>query len=214
MDKIWINKEKGSDKILAIGNNMLYKINPKENIFNRCLSDLEKDIAQKNAMTIPFSYIKHIQYFEGKKYIQIFFGNASEEHWRIENESVRFQVFKHLKENLPKTEYTAGKFNLWKTGKRSFSALAVVSALFFWLLYLALEIEKGYEYTIVGHSRKGVGELILGIANMGSMKIIFIFCPLLLLVAFNLIRKLINRPIVHEIAFVDTLPYSSKGQLT
>ncbi len=201
MDKIWINKEKGDDTIIAIGNKTIYKANPKLNKITDYVSELENDTIPKDVLSIPFSYIENIQYQEGKRYVQVFFGHDSEEHIRINDLKKKLEIFKYFKENIPSTTYSFERYSAFKSGKKPMIAMFITSLLFAWTLYLAIQIEIGYQYELVGSGRSLTG-IVLVLANLGIFKVILIFGSLLGIGLFSMIRKMRNRPSVHDLTFV------------
>jgi len=78
MIKIWINKEAGSDTIIALGDDRIFKISPKDDSISQYANDIENEIIAKDVFAIPFTHIKSIQLQEGRKYFQVFFGIDSE----------------------------------------------------------------------------------------------------------------------------------------
>jgi len=202
MDKIWINNEDREDRIIAIGNKTIYKLNPKSYNISQNVTDLENDNIPKEALSIPFSYIRKIQYKEGTKYIRILFGKESQENFRINDIQKRFEIFKYFKENIPKTKYEFEKYHPFKAAKKPIIAVSITLLLFLWTLYLAGEIEKGYEYEIVGGSGASITGIVLGLANLGIVNIILIFGSLLTIGIIAIIRKMNKRPSVHNLIFV------------
>lgn len=104
MIKIWRGDENTDDKIIALSSTAIHKGNPGNTEINNCITDLQKDIIpQKGFTTIPVSYIKEIQLQENKKYIAVLFGQDSEEHFKLNDEILRNEVFCSLKQNLANT---------------------------------------------------------------------------------------------------------------
>lgn len=83
MIKTWTNSEPGSDKIIAIDDQAIYKGNPKFEHYNQALTAINNNNMPKGFLKIPFSYIREIHWQEGKDYLQVFFGKESEEHLTI-----------------------------------------------------------------------------------------------------------------------------------
>jgi len=201
MVKTWINREKGEDKIIAMGNEMIYKANPKADKVLDYIKDLENDVIPIDVFCIPFSYIKNIQYHEGQKYLQIFFGHESEEHFRISDSNKRLELFNYFKEHISNTAYRFEKFSASKSAKKPMIAVGIVSILFAWTLYLAIQIEMGSQYVVVG-SKSSITGLVLGLANLGILEVILIFGSLVGIGLYSMIRKMRNPPPVHDLAFI------------
>lgn len=201
MNKTWISREKGDDKLIGIANEVIYKVNPKMDEISDYAERIKQNKISQDILSIPFSYIKSIQHQEGKKYIQVFFGHESEEHLRIKDTTKRFEVFKHFKENIPSIAYEREEYSALKAGRKPLIALIILSLLFAWTLYLAIQISMGYDYEIVGNRDSIIG-LVLGIAYLGIMKVILIFGSLITLGLWSMIRKMKNRPIVHALNMI------------
>jgi hypothetical protein len=202
MDKIWINKKKGEDKLIAIGNNCIYKVNPKADRVEQYTNDLKNGTVSDDVLSIPYSYIKNIQYQEGKQYIQVFFGQESEEYIRIKDDNKRNEIFKYFKDNIPGTAYQFEEYSAFKSGKKPMIAVILTSLLFAWTLYLSIQIELGYQYELVGGSGHSITGLVLALANLGVLKVVLIFGSLLGIGLSSMIRKMRNRPSVHDIVIL------------
>lgn len=198
MNKIWINEEKGEDKIIGFGNNHIYKINPKEEKILDYAREIENNNISDKVLSIPFSYLKGIEYQEGKKYILIYFGQESEEQIRINNIEKRFEIFKHFKDNLPNSEYDFEKYSALKAGKKPLIAVVILSILFAWSFSLALNIESGYEYELVGSGR-GITGIVLALANLGTVNLFLIFGILIGIGVFSMVTKMRKKPSVHTV---------------
>ncbi|MEN8122024.1 MAG: hypothetical protein ABFS35_16865 [Bacteroidota bacterium] len=192
MQKLWKLKESKSDKLIFIKEKCIYKGNPKENELNRINMETEDISFLSNLFSIPYSYIKKIENQKGKKYIKIYFGNDSAEELNINNEDVKKEIFDYLKLDNPKLNYSSKLPSVIGYGKAQFLALLTITGIFIWSMYLAIQIESGIEYEIVG-GRVGLSGIILAIANMGIMKIISGYLVLLLISVYALLKKLKSR---------------------
>ena len=67
-----------------------------------------------------------------------------------------------------------------------------MTALFLWSLYLAIQIENGAEYEIIGGGRS-ITSIVLAIANLGVFKNIIGYIILLGIIAISLYGKLKSR---------------------
>jgi len=200
MNKIWINKEKGSDKIIALGSDRIFKISPKDESIFQYANDIENEIIAKSVFAIPFTHIRTIHLQEGRKYIQVFFGKESEEHFRVNDVNKLVEIFKYLKENIPRTTYNYEQYSALKAGKKPLIAVTVVFILFVWAMNWAIKIQMGYEYELVGNG-VSISGIVLGLASLGVVNVILIFSTLLGIGLYSMIRKMKNRPTVHEISF-------------
>jgi hypothetical protein len=200
MDKIWISDNTREDRIIAIGNNMLYKVNPKEERVHEYKEKLKNDNIPKEVLSIPYSYIKFIQYQEGKKYIQVFFGQESEEHFRINEETKLFEIFKYFETNIPDTKYNFNQYSAIQSAKKPLIAAFIVAVIFLWALYLALQMKLGYSYELVGSGRS-ITSIIFAIANLGISKLLLLFGILESIAFISIFKKMKNRPSVHVLLF-------------
>lgn len=198
MNRIWRNTEKGDDKIIAIGNNMIYKANPKEDKVDAYFEKIQENNIPNDVLGIPFSYIKSIHYIEGKDYIQVFFGQESEEHLRIKDTNKRNEILKCFKETIPQSNYRLERYSAFKAAKKPLIAIFILLLLFAWPLYIAIQIAFGYEYELIGNGRS-VSAIILILANLGVTRVVLIFGSLIGVGVLSTIKKIKNKPVLHEI---------------
>jgi hypothetical protein len=198
MNKIWINTEKGDDKIIAISNNKILKANPKEYKLHQYEIDIKNDIISNDVLGIPFPYIKSIQLQENKKYIQVFFGHESEEYLRIKDDTKRKEIFDYFKNNIPLTAYRIEKYSDSKTARKPLIAMIIIFVLFLWTVYLAGEVEIGSQYKVVGNQRS-IASIVLAIAQLGVIKVTLIFGSLFAIAVYSYIRKTRNKANIHII---------------
>lgn len=174
MTKTWINKEKGDDLILAIGNNKLYKSNPKEGKIDLFLNNIENDVSHIDILSIPFSYLRSIQLQKDKKYIQVNFGKESEEFFRVNDELKRVEIFKYLKENIPAISYEFDKYTIFKSIKKPLIALIVILLMFIWTMYYAIQLSAGTEYELIGNGAS-LGSIAFAVAISQNQQILIKF---------------------------------------
>ncbi|MRX67382.1 hypothetical protein SAMN06265349_1011067 [Flavobacterium resistens] len=194
MHKIWKLKNlKSNDKVIVIKDNIIYKGNLQENELNRINSETHDFTFLKDLFSIPYAYIKQIENQDEKNYIKIFFGRDSEEIIYIDNENIKNEVFEFIKLNNPHFKYSAETPDSISYAKAQFFALLSISVIFIWSLYLALQIESGVRYELVGGGNPGITGIVLAIANLGSIKIITGYIILLSIGIFALLRRLKSR---------------------
>ncbi|WP_426485922.1 hypothetical protein [Flavobacterium sp. 2] len=194
MHKIWKLKNlKSNDKVIVIKDNIIYKGNLQENELNRINSETHDFTFLKDLFSIPYAYIKQIENQDEKNYIKIFFGRDSEEIIYIDNENIKNEVFEFIKLNNPHFKYSAETPDSISYAKAQFFALLSISVIFIWSLYLALQIERGVRYELVGGGNPGITGIVLAIANFGSIKIITGYIILLSIGIFALLRRLKSR---------------------
>jgi Na+-transporting NADH:ubiquinone oxidoreductase subunit NqrF len=146
----------------------------------------------KNLFSIPYSYITSIQNQNGKNEIKIFYGNGSEDELILNDENIKKEIFDFLKKDLPNFKYSSELPSVLKYAKPQFFALLFTTLLFIWSLYLAIQIESGSEYEIVGGGR-GIASIVLAIANLGTFKNIMGYIVLLGIILLSLTVRLKSR---------------------
>jgi hypothetical protein len=188
MTKIWINKEKGDDSLIGIGNNKIYKANPKEQKLTQFVDLIETDSAHIDILSIPFSYIRSIQFQIGKKYIKVCFGQESEEHLKISDEDKRVEIFKYFKENVPSMEFRSKKYTVIEAIKKPLIALVVALLLYLWTMHYVLEIASGTQYELIGNGGS-ISGIVFSLAQLGLVKVNIIFAALFSIGIFSAVKK-------------------------
>lgn len=195
MIKIWTSEERSNDRIIALVDTTLYKCNPAiEEMSNYTQSLNMKIIPDKKTLGIPLGYIKVFRYQEGKKYIQVFFGKDSEEHFRITDDKTRKEIFMHFQQLVPNITPYTHKYTFLQAGKKPLIALLVTSLLFAWTLYLAMGMEAGNQYDVAGQHYHSFAGVVLILANLGVGNVITIFGTLMAIALFAFITKVRNPP--------------------
>jgi hypothetical protein len=198
--KVWTGTEKNDDKVIAFGNQTIYKGNSKMQDIESALFVLNaKHEPPKDLAGFPLSYIREINLTEGKDHIELLFGKDSSEELNIQDEQRRHEIFEYFKNNIPGSEYTLYKPGSVNAGKKPLIAFAVVAAIFSWTLYIALGIEAGNDYDVSGQHYNSIAGIVLAMASMGVKKVILIFGSLLAITLFTFIKKARNLPVIHKI---------------
>ncbi|VXB71876.1 conserved hypothetical protein [Flavobacterium sp. 9AF] len=193
MNKIWKLNESKSNKLILIREKVIYKGNPKIDDLNRVNSETTDFSFLKDLFSIPYSYIKQIENQKGKNYIKIFFGKDSQEKLYIDNENIKNEVFEFIKSENKNLKYSSEIPSIKNYAKGQLFALLTLTGIFIWSLYLAIQIESGVEYELVGHGNPGITGVVLIISNLGSLKIIVGYIILLVLAILALKNKLKSR---------------------
>jgi hypothetical protein len=175
-----------------IKDNSIYKGNPIESHFNRIRQETIDFSFLSGLFSIPYSYIKKIENQTGKNYLKIYFGNDSEEELYIDNEAVKNEIFSFLKADIPNLRYSSEVPSVLKYAKAQFFALLFTTLIFIWSLYLAIQIENGVQYELIGSGRSITG-IVLVIAELGVIKIVIGYLLILAIILFGLIRRLKTR---------------------
>lgn len=193
MKKYWfINENK--NYFVGIGKDAIYSGSIKKYIKSELINDFEKGIEPKEIFSIPFSYIKSIENPEGKKKIEIHYGDNSNEEIKIEDLYSKNEIFNSLKNELSKFQYTKNTPSIFKHTKAQIFAILIATGLFIWVFYLANQIAQGYEYEVVGSGKgKGLGGIILGLAQFGTTKVIIGYLLILSIAIAALVRRLKTR---------------------
>lgn len=198
--KIWRLNEKTDDKIIAFVNSTVYKANPSGNEIEYYISDLRNGtIPSKKILGIPLHYIKEIRMQESKNYLQIFFGQDSEEHFRIQDETLKNEVFDYFKNNIPSAKFAIENYSKLKAGRKPLIALAVVVALFLWALYYAIGFDRGNQYETTNGRYDSVTGIVLAIASFGVTKTILFFGFWFVIALWSFLRKVGKPPVIHRL---------------
>ncbi|NQX82288.1 MAG: hypothetical protein HRT66_09890 [Flavobacteriaceae bacterium] len=193
MHKFWKISDSKYNKLILIKDKTIYKGNPKQEELSKLNSESTNFSFSENTFSIPYSYIKRIENQKGKNEIKIFFGNDSEDKLIITNKNTKNEVFEFLKQDNLNFEYSSELPSILRYAKAQLFALLFTTGVFLWSLYLAIQIESGIEYELVGSGRPGITGIVLAIANLGVLKIVVGFIILLSIILFALTKRLISR---------------------
>ncbi len=193
MQKFWKIRASKFNKLIFIREKTIYKGNPKQDVLDRLNTETTNIEFLKTLFSIPYSYIKRIENQKGKDEIKIFYGNDSEDTLIIKDNTTKIEVFEFLKQDLPNFKYSSELPSVLKYAKAQLFALFFVTAIFLWALYLAVQIESGVEYVLVGGGSPGITGIVLVIAHLGVLKISVGFIILLVIVLFALVKRLKSR---------------------
>jgi hypothetical protein len=191
--KFWKINDSRRNQLIVIKDQTIYKGTPKTENLARLQEDTVPDAVLNGLFSIPYSYIKEIHNQKGKNEIKIYFGNDSEEELYITDRHIKSEVFEYLKQELTNFTYSAQVPSVFKYAKAPLFALLFTTGIFIWSLYLALQIESGVEYELVGGGRPGITGIVLAIAHLGSLKISLVYATLLAIMLFSLSQKLKSR---------------------
>ena len=187
----WILKD-SRNKLVICTNDSLYFGSPKDLYSPKTSLQLNRGEIPKGLFSLPFNYIKEVKNQEGKSKLIIEYNKDSEEELSSKDLSIKDDIFNHLQQRLESFDYISKNPTIWAYSKTQIFAIILPLALFLWTLYLAIEIEKGAEYEIVG-GRAGIAGIVLGLAQFGILKVIIGYLPILLLGIFSFIKKIKNR---------------------
>jgi hypothetical protein len=193
MNKFWKIKDSKSNKLIYIKDKTIYKGNPKQEELNRLNSETTNLAFLENLFSIPYSYIKRVENQIEKNEIKIFYGKDSEDELIIKDKNMKKEIFEFIKQDNPTLKYSSELPSVLKYAKAQFFALLFTTGIFLWSLYLAIQIESGVEYELVGGGRPGITGIVLAIANLGVLKIVIGFIILLAIILFALTKRLKSR---------------------
>jgi hypothetical protein len=192
--KYWFSNQT-KDYLIIIHNETIYSGSIKKYNKKEVINSLNNEEIPGFLFSIPFSYVKSIESPVERNNILIIFGNSSsEEELIVDNLNIKQEIFSYLKEVFPKLEYVKRKPSIFNHAKPQFFAILFSSGLFAWIFYLANQIENGYEYEVVGESN-GLSSLILGLAQLGTFKVIIGFILILTIATLSLTKRLKERSI-------------------
>lgn len=195
--KIWTNSQKGDDRIIFHLDDTIYKCNPKAAEAEQVAWGIDKGVLpDENLFGIPLSYVDEVRWQEGKKYIQVFF-RGSEEYFTIDDNTKRQEIFFYFKAILPSFSSKVERKTAIQAGKKPLIALVVVGVLCLVTLFFSWTIESGVGYEF--GSRAGLLTAVIGIASLGTKKVLLIFGSLLAIAGFSFANKARRPSVSHRI---------------
>ena len=193
MQKFWKISDSKSNKLIFINDKTIYKGNPNKEELNRLNTESTNLTFLENLFSIPYSYIKRIENQSGKNEIKIFYGKDSEDELIIKDKNTKSEIFEFIKQDNPNFKYSSELPSVLKYAKAQLFALLFTTGIFLWSLYLAIQIESGIEYELVGGGNPGITGIVLAIANLGVLKNVIGFIILLAIILFALTKRLKSR---------------------
>ena len=195
--KIWVNELKTDDIIVAVSDSSVLKANPKEGELQSFISDIQNGVLPtERTMEIPFSYIREFQLDENKPYFDIYFGGDSSEAFRIQSLQRRLEILNYLQSKVPgqsRVEVISG----FKAARKPIIAFGVLLGIFLWALYLAVNMEKGIEYQVVGQQRS-IASVVLLLGSLGVKRLSLIFGALMLISMYVIVKRFRTSSTVHR----------------
>lgn len=192
MQQYWKIADSKANSLIFIKDQTIYKGNPKsEQLKNLDAPSAKLDFLD-SMFSIPYSYIRQIENQEGKGEIKIFYGKDSEEELIVNDKNTKKEIFQFLKQDMIDFRYSSKFPSVISYAKAQFFALLLITAIFIWTFYLAIQIESGVTYEYVG-TRASISGLLLGLASFGTLKIVAGYVVLLGIIIFALTRRLKSR---------------------
>lgn len=192
MPKFWKIPDSKSNNLILIKDKTVYKGNIKPNDLSRLNTQASHPSPLDNLFSIPYSYIRRIENQAGKNEIKIYFGNDSIEELIVKDKAIKQEIFDYLKSDLSDFKYATRMPSILNYGRPQFFALLLMTAIFIWSLYLAIQIENGVEYELIGSGRS-ISAIVLMLANLGTAKNVMGFLIVLSIIFFSLKRRLKSR---------------------
>jgi hypothetical protein len=196
---IWTSTEKKDTKIVAVKEQIIYLCNPKATEIDNYVFDLNMNkIPQKDIMSIPFHYIKEINFYENKGLIEILFGSSTEEIF-VSDPKQKEEIFNYFRENIPGLTYAVDSVSGISAAKKPLIALLVVIGLFVYSYSIANGFEHGYMYNVEGGHYDSIGGMVLVLASMGTKKLIIVFICLLAITLYSAYKKIKNPFVIRRL---------------
>lgn len=191
MDKIWKPTGKKSDKLIIIHNNRVCKGSPSADIMNRLMIESEeaKNEVLQSLHGIPYDYIHEVINQKGVNHIRLVLGKDLEEELFVEDETVKDEIFEYLKSELSTFHYTSEMPNTFTYVRPKIIGIVVLTAIFLWAAYFAIQMEQGYEY----EAARGITGIAIGLGTFGIVKLLIGYIAILGLTIFLLVKKLKTR---------------------
>lgn len=191
MDKIWKPTGKKSDKLIIIHNNRVCKGSPSADIMNRLRVESEeaRNEVLESLHGIPYDYIQAVINQKGVNHIKLVLGKDLEEELFIEDEIVKDEIFEYLKNEFTTFHYTSEIPNALVYVRPKIIGIIVLTAIFLWAAYFAIQMEQGYEY----EAARGITGIAIGLGTFGIVKLLIGYIVILGLTIFSLVKKLETR---------------------
>jgi hypothetical protein len=196
--KVWVNEQKNDDMIVAVSSSSILKANPKNGELHTYVSDIKNGVVPTDrTMEIPFSYIREFQLDEKEPYFDIYFGGDSSESFKVQSLERRKEIFDYLKSNV-KGQSKIEIFGGFKAARKSIIAFAVLLGIFLWSFSLAVNMEKGIEYEVVGQQRS-IASIVVFLGSLGVKRLSLIFGALMALSIYFIVRKFKSSTTIHRL---------------
>ena len=200
MDKFWTSFEKNDTSIIILENNVIYFGKAKAEEIDSIIFDFKLNKSHPKLFSLPISYINEIHLSDKTNYLEVIFKGNSTEQLLFNDKSRKEEVFAYFKNIQLKISYTESILTKLETAKKPLIALALLIGLFLWSLYLAIEINAGANYEIIGN-KGSITAIVLGIAYIGVPNVIMIFGTLILIAVISCFRKMKNQGMIRKLIF-------------
>jgi hypothetical protein len=195
--RIWTTTDKTKDRIIAFANNTLYHGNPKSELVEDYVQRINNNDVPNDLFGVPASYMKQVHLNESKKYIEVIFGVEGTEHFRVEDDVKKKEIFDFMKEKFDTFDYSTEKASQIGAMKPVIAFLVALVA-YFYIVSIAADIESGAQYEIRGNAHSS-GGIVLLLASLGVKTVSFIFGVLIIAAIRSVIKKSNDTSIVHKL---------------
>lgn len=137
--------------------------------------------ADNKEFKIPTAYIRDVIIYEDTGKLLLLFNKDSSMEVLVESDQVKHEIIDYLKQRPKLKNYSFEEESLLTRIKKPLIAGVIMTALFAVSYFTALELERGAEVESL--------VIILGIAALGSDKLLFIYLPILAIVAASIYFK-------------------------
>jgi len=198
MNKIWKPTEPGSDKLIVVKDQIIYKGNPSNEDLNSITLNSDDLETTKKIFSFPFSYIKKIENQRNKNTLKFYIGSKTEEEIKILNNTQKNEIFNFLRLEIPQLRYKSIKPTFFKYAKNQIFAILILSIIYSLTYYYAIELENKGEYAFL-RSNNSIFTLAFLLAKIGSVKLTIGYVLLLILAVYSLIKKEKSRDLIETI---------------
>lgn len=137
--------------------------------------------ADNKEFKIPTAYIRDVIIYEDTGKLLLLFNKDSSTEVLVESDRVKREIIDYLKQRPKLKNYSFQEESLFTRIKKPLIAGIIMTALFALSYFTALELERGAEVESL--------VIILGIAALGSDKLLFIYLPILAIVSASIYFK-------------------------
>jgi hypothetical protein len=197
MLKIWTTNDHKKDRVIAFANNTFYRGNPKSELVQEYAQRINNNDVPNDMFGVPVSYIKEVRMNESEQYIEIMFGAEGTEHFHVEDDKKKREIFDFMKETLVNFDYKTSEAS--QIGAmRPVIALLVALVAGIYTISIASDMESGTQYELQGNGHSAGGVVML-LASLGVKTVSFIFGVFVIAAIRASLKKFNDKAIVHKL---------------
>ncbi|MEO0683591.1 MAG: hypothetical protein AAFY76_00740 [Cyanobacteria bacterium J06649_11] len=190
--KVWWPKHQ-KDELVIITENSIVKGKVKQDRLYETKAQISNDQIPGFLFSVPFTYIRRVDFSDAMKYIEVHLKKDDSVQIRVQDESLRLEVFEYLKELLSDFQYAHKQESLWRKIKGTIIAFVVLNGILLWSYQVAGMIER-QEY--IGTQLV----IVAAVAGLGTRTLILVIVAINILLISNLIMKVRNRRMLHSLS--------------